>query len=239
MSTIRASIMSVVLCVAAACKEDGEGRGDGDGTGGVESSGSESGTIPTTTTPTTTTVGTSATTASTDPTDATDDGRESSTGDEPYEFEDGAPEEYTQVDRMGMPAVATALIMTKDEYNSATPADDAMAEFVPQIVDSLTALHAALDDDLAALQLTPCDVDTCAGQGAPLVVPDVIRIELEQGSGFPNGRRLEDPVIDITLAVILLDLEAHDVTTLVDVPVNPTENDEQNGSQFPYLPDPH
>ncbi|HWB81578.1 MAG TPA: DUF4331 family protein, partial [Nannocystaceae bacterium] len=97
------------------------------------------------------------------------------------------------------------------------------------------ALHTGIDDDLAALQLTPCDVDTCMAQLTSYILPDVIRIELAEGSGFPNGRRLEDAGMDIMLAIALLDLEVHDETTLLDMPLNPTANDEPLGSEFPYV----
>ena len=56
-------------------------------------------------------------------------------------------------------------------------------------------------------------------------------------AGFPNGRQLTDPVIDVTLALILLDLGVHDVTTLIGV--NPTENDRAFLRRFPYLARPH
>lgn len=65
---------------------------------------------------------------------------------------------YTRVDRMGQPAVATALIGTplKIPYNDANPTDDAGQAFVPEIVNQLTILHNALADDLIGLGLTPC-----------------------------------------------------------------------------------
>ena len=65
---------------------------------------------------------------------------------------------YVRVDRMGQPAVATALIGTamKNAYNDANPPDDVANTFVPEIVAQLTALHNGLADDLIALGLTPC-----------------------------------------------------------------------------------
>lgn len=238
MKTITRFIGVIALCGAVGCTEDGQGRGEEGTSGAVDSSSGED-TFPTTTTPTTTTAGTTATTTSTtDPTDPTDTGTDSTTGDDGYDFEDGTPDEYAQIDRMGMP-LATSLVASKDEYNAATPSDDVSAQFVPEIVDTVTALHAGLDDDLAALQLTPCDVDTCMAQLTSYIVPDVIRIELADGSGFPNGRRLEDAGMDVMLAIVLLDLEVHDETTLLDMPLNPTSNDDPLGSEFPYLPDPH
>jgi hypothetical protein len=150
----------------------------------------------------------------------------------------------TRIDRMGMPAVATAVITSKQAYNEADPTDDAAGTFVGEIVNNLTALHAALDDDLIGLGLTPCTVDEAVAQAAPLVVPDVIKVDTSAPSGFPNGRRLTDTVIDVTLAVIFLDVAGlgatdgpHTAGTLVGV--NPTANDEAFSAAFPYLAQPH
>lgn len=151
-------------------------------------------------------------------------------------FSTDAPDTFTRIDRVGMPAVATATITSKDAYNAADPADDAAGMFVTEITDNLTALHAALDDDLTGLTLTPCAVNDCVAQAAPLVVPDTLKIDTSVAAGFPNGRLLEDPVIDVTLAVVLLDLTVHGVTDLVGV--NPTANDVPFRSEFPWLADP-
>jgi Domain of unknown function (DUF4331) len=240
MNTITRSMLILGL-FAAACGSDSDGRGDDDSSGAADSSGGMTGATMTDamTTSSMTTSPTTATTATTDDTDTADTGDEMTTGGDPFVFDDSAPEEFTQVDRMGMPAVATALITDKDDYNHASPTDDVAGEFVPQIIENVTALHAALDDDLMGLGLSPCDVDTCMAQGAPLVVPDVLHIDLGAAPGFPNGRQLADPVIDITLAVILLDLEVHDAGTLVGVPVNPPANDEEFLDEFPYMALPH
>jgi hypothetical protein len=85
------------------------------------------------------------------------------------------------------------------------------------------------------------DVSPCLNQMvgdrsvAGLVVPDVIRIQLDQPAGFPNGRRLQDPVVDVTLAVLFLDLARHPATTLAAVPVNPAANDVPFLATFPYV----
>jgi hypothetical protein len=145
--------------------------------------------------------------------------------------------QYGRVDRMGMPAVATALIASKDAYNAADPADDVAGTFVNDLVASVGALHGALDDDLTSLGLTPCATGDCVQLAAPFIVPDRIHIDATQPSGFPNGRRLADPAIDVTLALALLDLKIHPVTTLIGV--NPTENDRPFSPVFPYLASPH
>lgn len=91
---------------------------------------------------------------------------------------------------------------------------------------------------------TQLNVDRCLNQEvggrsvASLVVPDTIQIDLSQPSGFPNGRRLPDPVVDITLAVIFLDLSVHPATTFASVPINPPMNDRTFLDVFPYLAPP-
>ncbi|PRQ06460.1 DUF4331 family protein [Enhygromyxa salina] len=155
---------------------------------------------------------------------------------DPYAFAEDAPADYTRVDRIGMPAIGTAVIMDKQAYNEADPAADASGAFVDQITMSVEGLHAALDDDLMTAGLVACAPADCVSQAAPLVVPDTLKIDFATGAGFPNGRKLTDPVIDVTLAVVLLDLTAtgQDATSLVGV-LNPTANDLPFETSFPYL----
>ena len=89
--------------------------------------------------------------------------------------------------------------------------------------------------------VTPCLNQTVPGTGttvAGLVVPDTITVNLAAPSGFPNGRRLEDPVVDVTLAVLFLDLDVHSPLTFFNVPVNPPANDRTFRADFPYLAPP-
>jgi hypothetical protein len=155
-----------------------------------------------------------------------------------FEFADHPPADYEQVDRMGMPGVATAVITSKDAYNAGNPANDATGAFVGEITANVTALHNGLDDDLSGLGLTPATPAKTLAQAGPLIVPDTIKIDTTKKAGFPNGRRLKDPVIDLTLAVVLLDLGAHPVTTFSSLPVNPPANDKNFRKEFPYLADP-
>ncbi|MBX3273801.1 MAG: DUF4331 family protein [Sandaracinaceae bacterium] len=177
-------------------------------------------------------------------------------------FRTDAPAGYTRVDRMGMPAVSTALIGSamKNAYNDANPSDDAAGTFVPELAASLTGLHTALDDDLVAAGVTPCSMTDmvgglpeCFGQQvaagvsvASLVLPDTLTINPAAAAGFPNGRTLPDPVIDVTLSVILLRLGAScgaatcGATSLVGT--NPRQNDLGGGmflDAFPHLHPPH
>ncbi|MEO0600566.1 MAG: DUF4331 family protein, partial [Myxococcota bacterium] len=123
----------------------------------------------------------------TDPTPVDTDAPED-TGTAPpdgFVFDDDAPSAYTRVDRMGMPAINTAVITSKDAYNAADPTDDAAGDFVAEITANVTGLHDALDDDLTGLLLTPCAPADCVAQAAPLVVPDHLTIDPSAGPGFP------------------------------------------------------
>jgi hypothetical protein len=97
----------------------------------------------------------------------------------------------------------------------------------------------------APLSSTTFDVQPCLDQvAAPgatvanLVVPDTLKLNLAQPAGFPNGRRLTDPVIDITLAFLFIDLTKAPKTALANLPLGPTANDMPFRPDFPYLAPP-
>ena len=92
----------------------------------------------------------------------------------------------------------------------------------------------------ANFDVTRCLTQMVPGTGkqvAELVVPDTLTLNLGAASGFPNGRLLTDPVIDVTLAVIFLDLTTHSPLTLANIPINPPRND-RNFRGFPFLAPP-
>ncbi len=178
--------------------------------------------------------------------DDTDTDTDTVAVDEGFNFSTNGIGTYTRVDRMGMPAVATALITSKDTYNNADPSDDAAGTFVPEIVTNLQGLHDALDDDLVAAGLVPCVVDggngSCVTVAGPLIIPDTLSIDSGAASGFPNGRLLADPVIDVTLAVALLELtqdNGQSALTLASIPLGPPANDAEFSAEFPYLAAPN
>lgn len=112
---------------------------------------------------------------------------------------DGA---FRNVDRVGNPAVNVALtpFPIKDRYNAARPLDDANGAFAASIVGVLTTLGtnaanigilasvAVTRGDFLRLSLTTANSGPGGGNNA--------------GAGFPNGRRLQDDVIDIELSII-------------------------------------
>jgi hypothetical protein len=151
-----------------------------------------------------------------------------------YMFSEDEPSAFNQIDRHGMPAVNVALITDKDAYNMAGP--EATADYVADMTATVTAFHMALDDDITGAGLIPCVPDACIQQAAPHVVPDTLKIDTTMAAGFPNGRLLSDPVMDVTLALLLLDLSmgGQTATSLVGV-LNPAANDVPFEAAFPYV----
>jgi hypothetical protein len=198
-------------------------------------------------------------------------GESSSSGPDPTipEFNDTPFEDYVQQDRKGFPAINTGLniLGDKDAYNASNPAADATAALdgvVEDIEDSLNTLHrgvpgmqtmnnTGLDDDLIGLGLDPCvppqaAMDDCITQAGPFAIPDTLNIDTAEAAGFPNGRLLGDPVMDIILAVLLLDLDgaggAGTILTFTDLDgdpgtpgpsLNPLANDVAFPGEWPYL----
>ncbi|WP_217352671.1 DUF4331 family protein [Sphingomonas sp. ID1715] len=89
---------------------------------------------------------------------------------------------------------------------------------------------------------TSFDVTRCLNQQVALgtsvtnlIIPDTVKLDVTKPNGFPNGRQLNDPVIDITLAVLFLDLTKHPANLLASLPLDPPGNEETLRSTFPYL----
>ncbi len=136
---------------------------------------------------------------------------------------------FITLDRMGVPAINTALIpfARKDEYNMASPEDDAKGKFADSIVGTLTALGtnatnigilanvAVFNGDLLRVNTSTANNGTGGGNNA--------------GAGFPNGRRLQDDVIDTILFFVA------NQNTLGD---NVNANDVAFRNAFPFLAPP-
>lgn len=57
-----------------------------------------------------------------------------------------------------------------------------------------------------------------------LLTRDTLRLDLTKPGGFPNGRRLQDPVIDLTLAYLFTDLSKNSIDALAKLAINPASN---------------
>jgi hypothetical protein len=83
----------------------------------------------------------------------------------------------------------------------------------------------------------PC-LDQVATPGqtvANLLIPDTLKIDLSKPSGFPNGRTLTDPVVDILVAYAFIDLTKHSPMALANLPLDPSGNDVPLRTSFPYI----
>lgn len=74
-----------------------------------------------------------------------------------------------------------------------------------------------------------------------LIIPDTVTIFPDRTVGFPNGRLLSDPVVDITLAVVLLDLTApgQNAGSFAALPLNPPQATKLPLSEFPFANTPN
>ena len=114
------------------------------------------------------------------------------------------------------------------------------------------------DNDELAVMPTPTpiptssqvtiDVSQCLNQEIPglgitvaqAAIPDVLTIDPAVAPGFPDGPTPPDPVVDVVLAVLLLDLSAPNQGpgTFASIPVNPGSNDRLFPGNFPFLAGP-
>jgi hypothetical protein len=107
-----------------------------------------------------------------------------------------------QIDRMGRPAIATVFIPNnplppdrvsdgkaslKNTYNHSDPVND-QANFRGEIIDTLEAGFGRSATDANAL--------------ADFLLPDILTFDTASSAGFPNGRRLNDDVIDTELNLL-------------------------------------
>lgn len=118
--------------------------------------------------------------------------------------------EYVQVEAMALPVINTVLIprAKKDEFNRATPLQQRPL-FRSIGIQSLTAINGDEDYSTALVDR---------------MMPDVSTLDVTKTTGYPNGRRPEDDVIDL----VLLDatngfvtgdgVGANDVPFLTDFP---------------------
>jgi hypothetical protein len=144
---------------------------------------------------------------------------------------------WVTLDRNGIPAVNAVLIPfpRKDEFNAATTTDDANGRFAGDIVAALTALGTN-STNIAILA------------GVAVTRGDQLRLNLTTGNstlgvgeeiystanytGFPNGRRPGDDVVD-TLLFFIANQPSGGITDNVNVNEVPIPN------AFPFFPPPH
>lgn len=108
-----------------------------------------------------------------------------------------------QIDRMGNPAVNTALIPAplKDAFNFGIPQTDAK-DFAGAILTQILTL----DKKFGTCPPTATSAASC-NPNVPLLasvaVPDILRFASSLPDGYPNGRQLADRVLDVLISLIL------------------------------------
>lgn len=135
-----------------------------------------------------------------------------------------------QYDRAATPGVNAVLVPfgRKNEHNVATPRDDAAGRFAADIVATLTALGtneanigvlagiAVTNGDIQRINLSIANTGTGGGTN-----PE---------AAFPNGRRLQDDVIDTILTLVANGTDLGDSADANDLPFRDT---------FPFFAPPH
>ncbi|MCP9494464.1 MAG: DUF4331 domain-containing protein [Pyrinomonadaceae bacterium MAG19_C2-C3] len=136
----------------------------------------------------------------------------------------------TQIDRCANPAVNVALIPfpLKDDHNLATTRDDASGKFANTIVEQLRSLGTNENgiNLIRRLAITRGDfvrLDMTAPNSGPMGGNN-------GATGFPNGRRLIDDVVDTNLTVITNGFITTD---------NANDNDVPFTNTFPFFGEAH
>jgi hypothetical protein len=165
---------------------------------------------------------------------------------------------WRQVSRLGLPLINEAVIglQDKDGWNRKAPRDDAMvyAQYFdkPIIVRDAEAIgFYGATGPLFACIPPGGSVDTLASGRLADIVPvinlpdhtgaqkinsigDVLRVDLGQASGFPNGRKLDEDVVDVELKLLLCTLGSPAVFP-AGIPDGPTGNEIAFKAAFPYV----
>lgn len=140
----------------------------------------------------------------------------------------------SQLDRMAIPAINTALIPAdmKDAFNKGAPATDATAFRATgqaTMQGLRDAVDAVLNGPVGQQDGGPLG-NLTSQQVAEALIPDIVTIDFSKPVAFPNGRQLTDDVIDTALQLVLN--RTAGITDKIDA------NDKSFGSAFPYLADP-
>ena len=146
---------------------------------------------------------------------------------------------YKTVDRIGNPAINTALIPfnKKNAYNASNVKADAAGTFLPDIAATITQLGLGTNDAhigaLANVAVSFGDVLKLNTDSS--VAPNGTDTASRAGggsgpNGFPNGRRLKDDTIDFILTQLANGATTGDGVDANDVPLLDT---------FPFLQVPH
>ncbi|WP_225206926.1 DUF4331 domain-containing protein [Novosphingobium huizhouense] len=94
-----------------------------------------------------------------------------------------------------------------------------------------------------AYDVAPCFSQKIQGQSGDtatlkqIIIPDTLKLDLTRPTRWPNGRHPSDPVVDLLLATLFLDMNAsgQGPNTLANLPLDPPANDQPFSLTFPFL----
>jgi len=134
---------------------------------------------------------------------------------------------FVQIERTAIPANNTFLIPKgkKDEYNQTIPSDD-VKRWRQTAIDSLVKIQTTIQPIVGG---TP-DPTYSASVVDAVFLPDVLKLDVTSTTGFPNGRRFEDDVVNVALTVDTNGKVTTDAVNANDVPFR---------ADFPFIAPPH
>jgi hypothetical protein len=166
---------------------------------------------------------------------------------------------FVQVSRLGNPLVNEVVIPTerKDEWNRDDPSKESkyagfytqplLAAVINQLFPGVVNAPERDRDDLVAVLLTGVPGLNNTGSTRadmlrlnmsipPTAAPNRLGVLAGDNAGWPNGRRLEDDVIDIAVRAVAGKLKGNPVADVLGDGVD--ANDVANLPSFPYEADP-
>ncbi len=173
--------------------------------------------------------------------------------------------DFVQVSRLGNPLVNEVVIpiALKDAFNALEPKNDASVEEavdrvndpeLPRLIETIYGIPAPKTprDDLFSVYLTgveglnkpkgkvtPSEMLRLNTSIEPTASPNRLGVLAEDTGGFPNGRRLEDDVVDISIQAVEGAVRTGELVEALATGDGVNDNDKAFSSSFPYLAMPH
>ena len=173
--------------------------------------------------------------------------------------------DFVQVSRLGNPLVNEVVIpiALKDAFNSLKPQDDATVKAavdrvnnpeLPKLIESIYGIPApkAPREDLFSIYLTgikglnkpkgkvtPAEMLRLNTSIPPTAEPNPLGVLAKDTAGFPNGRRLGDDVIDISIQAVEGAVRTGKLVEALATGDGVNTNDVAFSNSFPYLALPH
>jgi hypothetical protein len=147
-------------------------------------------------------------------------------------------QDLRQIDRMGNPAVNTALIPAalKDSFSFGETKDDPK-DFLGVIANQILKLDRDVFKTCSSSATSAADCNPNVPLLASVAVPDTLKFALDLPDGFPNGWQLFDRTTDTLISLILQVPDFTDGTSAKHYCL-PSPTFPQTPAKFPFLAPP-